>query len=261
MNCPCGESSASLLPVFDKGEVDFLYCGSCGLVLRERFPTAAELDAIYREAYAEERIGSGNTNQESGGYAAKVYAEFIQRTLWKPGMRVLDYGTGTGALVEQLRASGVEADGLEFSANARCFCREKRGFSLMKNLDGVPDGCYQIISMIEVIEHLTDLRGTLQELRRVIAPGGYLLITTPNRKGLRAKLEGGLWREARKKFHLFLFDWSSLKFHLEATGFHGVRRIVYSPVQRPGIKSLMTMRLMQTLMASGTLCVMAVRGV
>ncbi|MDP2240442.1 MAG: class I SAM-dependent methyltransferase [Burkholderiales bacterium] len=259
MQCPCVSHRKKLVQAFEEGEIDFRVCTECGIAFRERFPSLSELEEIYRQAYVEEKIGSGNTNQESGGYAARSYAEFIRRSLWRTGARVLDYGAGSGALVERLRANGVEASGIEFSSDARRFCREKRGFSLMSNLDEVPNDHFDTVSMIEVVEHLTDLQGTLVQLHRVIAPDGSLLVTTPNRKGLRARIENGHWREAQKKFHLFLFDWPSLKFHLEAAGFHDLRRVVFSPVQRPGLKTLVAVRLMQALRVSGTLSVIAKR--
>ena len=40
-----------------------------------------------------------------------------------------------------------------------------------------------VITMIEVIEHLTELQPTLRELYRIMKPGGTLLVTTPNRFG------------------------------------------------------------------------------
>lgn len=257
MLCPCLKMDSEMLPVFKQGETDFRFCTGCGLVTRERFPTPDELDDIYRQAYAEEKIGAGATNQESGDFAVYSYADFMLREIVRPGMRVLDYGAASGALVERLRRSGIEAEGMEFATDAREYCRSHRGFDLMASLEGVPPGRYQAASMIEVIEHLTDLRGALAQLRHVITPGGLLFVTTPNRKALRARLEGGNWREAKKKFHLFLFDQKSLKYHLEAAGFEVVRRVVFGPLQRPGFKFFMAARLMQAVGMQGTLCIIA----
>jgi SAM-dependent methyltransferase len=248
-----------MLPVFNSGETDFRLCTRCGVVARERFPTADELDEIYRQAYAEEKIGAGATNQESGDFAVDSYADFMLRALARPGMQMLDYGAASGALVERLRRGGVDAEGMEFAADAREYCLSHRGFDLMASLDGVPPGRYQAASMIEVIEHLTDLRGALAQLHHVLAPGGLLLVTTPNRNALRARIEGGHWREAKKKFHLFLFDRKSLRYHLEAAGFEIVRSLVFGPLQRPGFKFLMAARLTQAIGMQGALCMIAKR--
>lgn len=257
MCCPCTAHRAPLKQAYYSGETDFKLCTVCGIAFRERFPSDRELVEIYRRAYEDERIGRGDTNQESGRYAAKSYAKFIQRNLWHQGMRVLDYGAGSGELVEQLRELGIEAQGLEFSDNARRYCEETRGFSLLNGLTSTPDGYFDAVSLIEVIEHLTNISDTLAELSRVLKSGGQLLVTTPNRKGLKARVKRGYWREAQKKFHLYLFDRDSLEFHLKESGFVEARNIVFSPLQRPGIKFLVAARLMQLSLMPGTVCMLA----
>lgn len=255
--CPCGASVNQLQQYFYFGETDFRQCRVCGCVFRERFPTPTELDEIYRHAYAQENICDSQTNQESGDYAAQSYAKYLMSHAIKSGDRYLDFGAGTGTLLAELRNLSFDGDGVEFSAGARDYCEANRGFSLRADLSGVPDGYYNVISMIEVIEHLTDLNGTLKELLRVLAPGGRLFVTTPSRAGFRARIEKGNWREAQKKFHLFLFDMRSLEFHLNRVGFIGVKRHVFGPLQKPGWKHALYSRGTQSIGLSGTLCVSA----
>lgn len=261
-DCECGTPASRLESVFSEGEVDFRRCPTCGLVFREVFPTLNELDEIYRQAYETEKIATGFTNQESGSYAAQKYADFIEKHLVSNPRRekhILDFGAGSGQLVDLLRQRHLQADGMEFAAQARQFCLSKRGFNLIPDISGVPTGQYAFVSMIEVIEHLTELDGTLAELWRVLAPGGILLITTPNRLGFRARIEGGNWREATKKFHLCFFDRKSLQFHLHRAGFVQAKQILFSPVQRPGCKSWLTARLTQSVGLGGTLCMIATK--
>lgn len=253
--CECGDRLCIPEPVFKTGETDFRRCANCSLVFRQVFPSLSELSAIYRDAYETEKIASAGTDQESGPFASKSYGRFI-RLHTQSCARVLDYGAGSGDLVTQLRAAGIVADGLEFSEDAREYCQSQRGITLLSDLHETRDGEYELVSMIEVIEHLTELQGTLAEVYRVLAPGGKLLITTPNLRGFRARKEGGLWHEARKKFHLFLFTEKSLRFHLEKAGFKRFLRIRFSPLQRPGIKFLLSARLSQLFGMGGTICVL-----
>ena len=257
VQCPCGGTDDQLMQFYNEGETDFRICQCCGCVFREFFPDADELNEIYKQAYLEENIQGHNTNQESGDFAYGSYANYMLEELIKENDKVLDYGAGSGAMVSILREQGVDADGMEFSETARDFCMAHRGFAMKETLRDVPDGYYQVISMIEVIEHLTDLERGLKEISRVLAPGGRFLITTPSRSGLRARLEKGNWREARKKFHLFLFDWKSIRFHLERVGFINVRRKVFSPLQKTGWKQVVYARCTQAVGLSGTLCVLA----
>lgn len=257
MRCP-SDHDQTPRPFFNQGEIDFRICPQCGLVFREHFPTATELDEIYRQALAKEKIESSDT-PESPDYAIAAYGRFLAKSLLRPGMRVLDFGAATGALVEYLRGCDIVADGVELSPEARARCATQRGFALNQGLEGIPAGSYNAVTMIEVIEHLTDLSGTLRALLEILEPGGVLFITTPNRRSVRARLEGGYWREATKKFHLFLFDQASLSFHLRTVGFGSLQRIVFSPVQKPGFKSWLLARLMSCIGMSGTLCVVVRR--
>lgn len=259
MQCPDPRHTARALPLYARGEVDFVVCPECHLAFRERFPTAPELDAIYAAAYASENIAHNETNQESGDHATQAYASFLDGKLLRPGLRVLDFGAATGALVAQLRERSVVAEGFEFSQSAREYCRAQRGFELLGDLAAIPRSAYDLITMIEVIEHLTDLRATLEILHGALKPGGTLFVTTPNRRGWRAILEDGHWREARKKFHLFLFDKGSLRHHLRSAGFQPVEQIRFSPVPKPGVPVWLFGRAMQLLGFGGTLCFMACR--
>ena len=130
---------------------------------------------------------------------------------------------------------------------------------LHADMDAVPRGIYDLVSMIEVIEHLSDLWATLRSVHAALRPGGKLFVTTPNRKGWRARLEGGNWREARKKFHLLLFDEMSLRHHLQATGFDSIVRVRFSPVVKAGFAMWATARTTQLAGMGGTLCVIASR--
>jgi SAM-dependent methyltransferase len=255
--CPCGAPRSYLAQYYPAGEVDFVICSECRCVFRSRFPTEVELVDIYKKAYSSTNIHQIDTEQESGDYSINSYANFLLSSIAKPGDRILDYGAGTGALVARLRSHGYDAEGVEFAADARDYSASQRKILLRDNLEFAPDNHYQVITMIEVIEHLTDLPGTLSELYRVLAPGGTLLVTTPSRTGLRARIEKGYWREARKKFHLFLFDRKSLLFHLKQAEFTIVRRKVFGPLQRAGIKFAVYSRATQIVGLSGTLCVIA----
>lgn len=260
-DCECGVAASALEQPFADGETDFRLCPACGLVFRTTFPTPVELAEIYRQAYEVERIATGDTNQESGSFATASYVRYVKQWLGlpavQPGFRIFDYGAGSGELVASLRGCGLHADGLEFAPAAREYCLQQRGFELRSSLHDIADSHYTAATLIEVIEHLTDLQASLLELRRILVPGGRILVTTPNRRGLRARLEGGRWREASKKFHLFLFDAESLRFHLDLAGFMDIQHVRFSPLQRPGTKFWLSARTTQLIGLSGTLCMVA----
>jgi SAM-dependent methyltransferase len=98
------------------------------------------------------------------------------------GARILEVGCGTGANLELLsRFGSVEA--IEPDAEARAFAAARSGLAVRGGtLPGgveLADGRYDLITLFDVLEHIPDDRGALQELARKTAPGGKLLITVP----------------------------------------------------------------------------------
>lgn len=259
ISCPeC--ASTDITPYYSEGEIDFLLCKHCSLVWRNPIPDIPELAAIYKEAYAAENVSSGNTDQESGGYATEQYTVYLSKNVLQKGDPILDYGAATGELVEKLRTLGFSADGYEFSDDARDYCRLNRNIELIESPVDILKARYRVISLIEVIEHLREPGQTLRELAECLEAGGQLFITTPSRNGWRARVEGGRWREARKKFHLYLFDEASIRNLLLNSGFSNIRRIRFSPITRPGLAHWLWGRVMQMVGLGGTLCISAERG-
>ncbi|NJL29881.1 MAG: methyltransferase domain-containing protein [Thermoanaerobaculia bacterium] len=110
--------------------------------------------------------------------------------------RVLDYGCGRGILTRKLLRRGVEVQGLEFSQAAAerldLQLGDTPGWLGTTVVDQLPaplaQGSFDLVFCIEVIEHLGDawLEATLDELARLLRPGGHLLLTTPCAEDLEA---------------------------------------------------------------------------
>jgi SAM-dependent methyltransferase len=79
-------------------------------------------------------------------------------------------------------------------------------------------GFFNVILASHLIEHLNDPAGFVGEVRRVLAPGGYFLVTTPNIAGFQARLFRGRWRSAIFD-HLYLFSVKNLSRLLGENGF------------------------------------------
>lgn len=105
----------------------------------------------------------------------KVYLPFKPR----PG-RVLDVGCGTGLTME--RYAELKPIGLDFSTEALRFCRS-RGTTRVLRGDvcrlPFPDNYFDLVFALDIMEHVERDDLMIQEIRRVLRPGGCLIATVP----------------------------------------------------------------------------------
>jgi SAM-dependent methyltransferase len=95
--------------------------------------------------------------------------------------RILDVGCGTGANLLMLSKYG-DAEGVDVSEDALAFCRE-RGLDKVKLGAGeelpYEDGTFDLVTAFDVVEHMDDDLAGLREMRRVLRPGGRVLLFVP----------------------------------------------------------------------------------
>jgi ubiquinone/menaquinone biosynthesis C-methylase UbiE len=142
----------------------------------------------------------------------------------RAGDRALDLGCGDGVFTAELAAAGARPVGADVAEAALERARARHPelrFELVP-LDGplpCADNSFDLVWASEVIEHVGDTGRWLSEVRRVLAPGGRLLITTPSHGRLRVLL-GGLERFSPPQGdHLHLYTAGSLRHLLEEFGF------------------------------------------
>lgn len=118
------------------------------------------------------------------GKRAIVYS--LLERYWRPRRpdarrQALDLGCGTGLNLDHL-AGYAHPVGTDFSEEALRFCRE-RGHTSLAKADAArlpfPDRRFSIITALDVIEHLDDDHAALLELKRVLRPGGLLIVSVP----------------------------------------------------------------------------------
>ena len=121
-----------------------------------------------------------------------VEAEHIARyswaATWAPGRRALDAGCGVGYGATLLADAGAaEVAAVDVAAAVVEAARERVGDSVDVEVADVrelpfPDNAFDLVVCFEVIEHISEQDRALDELVRVLAPGGVLLVSSPNRE-------------------------------------------------------------------------------
>ena len=114
---------------------------------------------------------------------AAFYAKFTETLRPKtPGARLLDIGCGVGQVVAQLTREGFEAHGVDVSAPniERTQAFTDRCLLYDGNRLPYPDGNFQRVGALNVVEHVQDPEGFIAEAVRVCAPGGRIILSSPN---------------------------------------------------------------------------------
>lgn len=102
------------------------------------------------------------------------------------GKKVLDFGCGDGAFLSLASKGGGVCIGFEPDDNGRRFAREqfaKLGLPIevVDSVEALEPESFDLIFLLEVIEHVKDPEGLLATCLNLLAPGGLLVITTPTR--------------------------------------------------------------------------------
>lgn len=144
-------------------------CSACEVVFAEPFehPGAGW--------YA--RFSAGDSYEGS----ERKSAAWIRSLAFRPGGRLLDVGCGSGHFVAAARAMGYEAEGIDPNPNAVAAAGE-RGLRVRRGglLDVKEEGAYDVVTLLDVLEHLDDPRGALERVRALLKPGGGLILSLPN---------------------------------------------------------------------------------
>jgi SAM-dependent methyltransferase len=97
------------------------------------------------------------------------------------GLEILDVGCGTGTMLGHLARFG-HAQGVDADAEAIRFCRE-RGLDEVRHVAPGPlpfaDASFDLVTALDVVEHIDDDAAAVAEMARVLRPGGLALTTVP----------------------------------------------------------------------------------
>ena len=128
---------------------------------------------------------------------------------WVQGRQVLEVGLGYGTLSEALARMGADYHGLDIAAGPVEMARHR--------LTGVPgarpeqvlqgsalelpfaDASFDLVASIGCLHHTGDLFGAIQEVRRVLRPGGRLVLMVYNRRSLRRLVAAPVWALRRRR--------------------------------------------------------------
>jgi SAM-dependent methyltransferase len=206
------------------GRWHYRECEDCGVIFSNPIPSpddiAAFYSAYYREADDSDQpaIGLGGKHSRLRRMFHRLSGDVDPRDFieLKPGVRALDYGSGSGTYLSFFYAKGARISGAEISDRMISRC-------LMAGLDvrriddvrTIPfhDEEFEVVYLMQVFEHLAEPHQMMSEIWRVLRPGGVAYFAVPNGRSAWRRLFGSNWISGWfAPFHIFVYDLGSLAF-------------------------------------------------
>jgi 2-polyprenyl-3-methyl-5-hydroxy-6-metoxy-1,4-benzoquinol methylase len=153
-------------------------CPSCSLIFAEQGEDNKTVIAYYRDRYfdagAQDQISE--QRQEIFCYILTVLAKFQ-----KPGS-LLDVGCGCGFFLNEAKARGWQVMGVDPSRKSIDYARSLIGeAALCGTIDDIPaDRRFDVIALVNVLDHMVDFRQQLKKIYSLLAPDGILYLRFPN---------------------------------------------------------------------------------
>lgn len=192
-------------------------CNQCCYVYANpRWPAEALLaayTAVEDETYVSERLGRELT-------FSKHLKAMEKHTGPADGRSLLDVGAYIGVFVEMATAAGWDACGVEPSAWAASLA-QKRGLAVVHGTQDAPELAgkqFDVLTMWDVIEHVSDPAGELAKAYRLLKPGGWIAVHTMDIDSLTARLMGARWPWLMD-MHIHYFSQKTLAQMLQKAGF------------------------------------------
>ncbi len=240
--CNCRMSPLYEIRRFDP-PLDIWKCAGCAL--QSNLTRPDNLGELYSEGYytgeADYTYEDERKNEAANDQVWQARLKTIQKTNPAPAS-FLDVGCSFGGFVEAASRAGYAARGLDLSHFAVQEGR-KRGRDLYcgpVDEPTFPAEDFNVITLIEVMEHLPDPARAARTFHHWLKPGGLLLIQTANFDGLQAKREGPDYHYYLPG-HLFYYSAANLKRLLAVAGFRRFK--LYRPVDFPLAAKLRKMKL------------------
>lgn len=188
-------------------------CNDCGFRFTNPIPTENTIGNYYKTS---NYISHSGTKK---GIINKIYHIVRQRAIKSKEQlislncisnekKLLDIGCGTGDFLAFCKTKKWQVEGLEPDEDARRIAKEKNQLTLfdLNYLTSIPDDSVDVITMWHVLEHVYNLNDDIKQYKRILKPGGTLIVAVPNCSSYDASYYKEHWAALDLPIHLYHFQ-------------------------------------------------------
>jgi SAM-dependent methyltransferase len=213
----CGSATR---PAYEKGGSEYHRCDGCGLLFLHPLPDPGEMQGFAEAEY------SGGAYEEYARARDLKMATFRDRCAvierYVPRGRLLDVGAACGFMIDVALESGYDAYGVEFSAAAIAQASDEAQPRIFQEsvdaLDTASLGVFDLVTAFDIVEHSLAPIGFLRSLTRLLRPGGFVVLSTPDVDHFLRHVMRARWPHLQPLQHTYLFSRESMRLALAQSG-------------------------------------------
>lgn len=220
-NCPaCNGSNSSIFTdrprdleyfVTRSAPAKIMQCMNCSSLYQTPWPQLSETNSFYPDDYQ-------NYQRADVPLLSDLLSLFVRRAAKSFALRVglqkriLDFGCGDGSFLRALAALGAEQLVGYEPHHRQYVTKDDVGVPIHESLEElIKAGPFDVVRMNHVIEHLSDLDGTMKLLSQILRPDGLVFVQTPNPASGTCKIFGRYWGPLHYPYHTILFTPKGMK--------------------------------------------------
>ena len=227
--CPwCGSDKAQINlwlkdEFLSKEDFHICECLNCGLLYTMPRPSKDKIGNYYKS----EEYYSHQENKK--GFIPKIY-ECVKKVnlrhkykLATEGIEtgnMMDIGCGVGDFIHTAEVKGWQCLGVEPSDDAKAIAKKRVKANIIRSeeLEKLPDGTFDLITMWHVLEHVDELKWQVSQLQRLVKPNGRIVIAVPNYKSYDGQYYKEHWAAYDVPRHLNHFNKQTITKIFKASG-------------------------------------------
>jgi SAM-dependent methyltransferase len=221
----CGVDNS--FPVIHENGYTGRKCRRCGLIYISPRPSHEDI----RDLYADDGAVTSSHCQFAAESYKRLHARFTLKILrgYASGGKLLEIGPGAGLFMDQARAAGFKPYGVEPNLTQAEYIRNRLGLPCESRQlsDAYPGELFDVIYHCDVISHMYDPCAEFRTMRERLKPRGTLIFETGNMGDVRPD-RLAMVPQFQYPDHLFFFSSGNIESLLQLSGFHPVRKFLFS---------------------------------
>lgn len=200
---------------FTKEDFTLSKCSGCDFVLTNPIPELSKLSKYYESPdYLSHTVNKFSLK----GFVydkirdINIRNKFKLVSRYKQKGNILDIGQGTGELLHYFSGKGWKTVGIEPNESARKYSEAKYGLPVFneQELDKFESDRFDVITLWHVLEHVTDLNGRMNQIKRLLKEDAYLFIAVPILNSPDSEHYQEYWAGLDVPRHLYHFTANSI---------------------------------------------------